>query len=63
MLCNQDLNLNTLFKLKLVFSFSNKESHDVPYLSWSLVCDTLSSCIVDRRLTSHFGHLYIVEKR
>jgi hypothetical protein len=28
--------------------FSKIESHDMPYLIWDLVRDTLFSCIVDR---------------
>jgi hypothetical protein len=42
--------LDYTFKIYISVLFSKMESHDVPYLGWDLVRDTLSSCIVDRSL-------------
>jgi hypothetical protein len=42
--------------IEISLVFSKIESHDVPYLNWVLVCDILSSCIVDRRVSaSNYG--------
>jgi hypothetical protein len=41
--------LDYTFYIEISVFFSKIESHGVPYLSWNLVCDTLSSCIVNQR--------------
>jgi hypothetical protein len=40
--------LDCTFQIEISVLFSYIETHDVPNLSWDLVRDTLSSCIVDR---------------